>query len=114
MLSLLDLSHLLALEETVASSGQPVDWASVLSLGEQQRLAALRVLYHKPRFAVLDEATSSMDPALEERTYALLKNCGVALISVGHRVSLLRYHERVLRLNSTGEWAISKTSEVIN
>jgi putative ATP-binding cassette transporter len=38
-----------------------LDWADVLSLGEQQRLAFARLLINQPRFAVMDEATSALD-----------------------------------------------------
>lgn len=41
------------------------EWSSVLSLGEQQRLAFARLLLSKPYLALLDEATSALDEANE-------------------------------------------------
>lgn len=38
-----------------------MEWSSVLSLGEQQRIAFARLLISKPRLALLDEATSALD-----------------------------------------------------
>lgn len=41
------------------------DWSSVLSLGEQQRLAFARLLLSKPKLVLLDESTSALDEANE-------------------------------------------------
>ena len=74
------------------------DWASMLSLGEQQRLAIARVLLARPGLVLMDESTSALDVGNEAAAYALLKEAGVAVVSVGHRPSLTRFHSRVLRL----------------
>ncbi|CAE7263420.1 ddaF, partial [Symbiodinium necroappetens] len=49
--------------------GAVQDWSRVLSLGEQQRLAAARCLTTQPRFVVLDEATSALPLAAEKTVY---------------------------------------------
>jgi len=73
-----------------------LDWGNVLSLGEQQRLAFGRILVHKPRLVILDEATSAMDVRAEARMYGLLSD--VTCVSVGHRPTLLKYHGTKLTL----------------
>ena len=79
------------------------DWSSILSLGEQQRLAFARVLLARPPVAVLDEATSALDAENEAEMYALLRRLpDTAFVSVGHRASLLGYHDDVLRLEGRG------------
>jgi vitamin B12/bleomycin/antimicrobial peptide transport system ATP-binding/permease protein len=87
------------------------DWADLLSLGEQQRLAFARLLIHKPTFAVLDEATSALDRKNEARLYNLLHELGVHYISVGHRESLLDYHNRVLELSGGARWRLLPVPE---
>mgnify|MGYP000156210685 CR=1 FL=1 len=70
------------------------DWSKVLSLGEQQRLAFARVLYNAPQVVVLDESTSALDLDSERAMYGLLANeLGATYISIGHRPSLLAYHD---------------------
>jgi putative ATP-binding cassette transporter len=76
------------------------DWSKVLSLGEQQRLAFARVLYNKPKVVVVDEATSAMDVAAEEAMYKLLQSKGISYISVGHRPTLEKFHNRKLTITS--------------
>lgn len=41
------------------------EWSSVLSLGEQQRLAFARLLLSTPQLVLLDESTSALDEANE-------------------------------------------------
>lgn len=41
------------------------EWSSMLSLGEQQRLAFARMLLSKPKLVLLDESTSALDEANE-------------------------------------------------
>lgn len=70
-------------------------WSHILSLGEQQRVAFARILIMKPDFIFMDEATSALDEDAEESLYSMLKDKlpQAAIISVGHRSSLRRWHE---------------------
>ncbi len=86
------------------------DWPRILSLGEQQRLAFGRLLLNAPRFAVLDEATSALDVKTEKHLYQLLKERDLAFISVGHRPTLIEFHQSVLELVGDGKWRLFPTS----
>jgi vitamin B12/bleomycin/antimicrobial peptide transport system ATP-binding/permease protein len=81
-----------------------MEWGTLLSLGEQQRLAFARLLLAKPRYAVLDEATSALDVTNEAVLYGHLQESGTTFVSVGHRPSLLGYHDQVLELQGEGRW----------
>jgi vitamin B12/bleomycin/antimicrobial peptide transport system ATP-binding/permease protein len=82
------------------------DWAKVLSIGEQQRLAFARVLLAEPRFAMLDEATSALDAANEERLYRALAATRTTPVSVSHRSGVVRFHADVLELPGDGSWRV--------
>lgn len=84
------------------------DWAQVLSLGEQQRLAFARVLLQQPDILILDEATTALDESTEQQLYRLLKERlpQAILISVGHRSTLFQYHQTKLELDGRGGWTI--------
>ncbi len=86
------------------------DWPRILSLGEQQRLAFGRLLLNGPRFAVLDEATSALDVKTEKHLYALLEKRDLAVISVGHRPTLIDFHTSVLELIGDGSWRLMPTN----
>lgn len=79
------------------------DWARVLSLGEQQRIAIARALLTKPQWLFLDEATSAMDEGSEAQLYRTLKAYlpNTTLISIGHRESLKPLHDREIRLGES-------------
>jgi putative ATP-binding cassette transporter len=73
-------------------------WWRILSPGEQQRLAAARVLLHKPDYVFLDEATSALDIDSEAYLYRLMieRLPKAAIVSVAQRESLVRFHEETL------------------
>ena len=80
-------------------------WASILSGGEQQRLAVARALLVEPDVLMLDEATSALDEASEAALYRLLRARlpQTALLSIGHRSTLTDLHERQMTLARAGE-----------
>ncbi len=85
------------------------DWAHVLSLGEQQRLAFSRILLVKPDFVFLDEATASVDEKSEADLYKQLQEnlpC-LAVISVGHRTTLSAWHSETLTFDGDANWVVS-------
>lgn len=104
--SVLGIVRLQDLPERVGGFDVILDWADVLSLGEQQRLAFARLIINQPGFAVLDEATSALDMENESHLYKKLKELGIQYISVGHRSSLLDYHDRVLELQGGDKWRL--------
>ncbi|MBX7207513.1 MAG: ABC transporter ATP-binding protein/permease [Verrucomicrobiaceae bacterium] len=83
-----------------------IDWTNVLSLGEQQRVAFARLLARRPKFAFLDEATSALDEDNQALLYRLLRDSGIGYVSVGHRTTLIPYHQRVLQLHRGASWDI--------
>ena len=84
-------------------------WYDVLSPGEMQRLAFLRLFYHKPQVAFLDEATSALSTDIEDLLYRRCKELNMTLVSVGHRENLKQFHKKLLTLSaneSAGDWAL--------
>lgn len=71
---------------------------SRLSSGQRQRVALARALLKRPRILILDEATSSMDAAVEQlvldRTRLFLPSSTVLLLS--HRLSSVAWTDRVI------------------
>lgn len=68
------------------------EWKDVLSGGEKQRMAIARLLYHEPRYAVIDEGTSAVSSDVEGLLYERCKEKGITLITISTRASLKRYH----------------------
>jgi ABC-type uncharacterized transport system fused permease/ATPase subunit len=71
-------------------------WNFTLSLGEQQRIQLGRVLWHRPMYAVLDEATDAVSQEAELELYACLHSAEVTAITISKRLSLPQYHTQQL------------------
>ena len=75
------------------------DWKDCLAGGDKQRIAMARLFYHKPKFAILDECTSSVGMDIEKIMYTHSQELGISLITVSHRPSLWKYHNWILQVS---------------
>ncbi len=73
-----------------------------LSMGERQLLCFARALVRDPQILVLDEATSSVDPATEHRIQDSLERAmrGRTSVIVAHRLSTIVGADRILVLQN--------------
>jgi putative ATP-binding cassette transporter len=139
LLDVLDMVDLRELPERFGD-GDPIkglnavlDWGNTLSLGEQQRLAFGRLVVNQPRLVILDEATSALDVVSEAKMYTLLRNMaqkelkrggdsnmvklsrpGLTFISVGHRPTLVAYHDVKLRLNGGADYTLEQIEKSVS
>ncbi len=84
------------------------EWRDALSGGLQQRVAMARLFYHAPKYAILDECTSSVTLETERIMYEIAKGLGVTLMTVSHRRSLWKYHENVLQFDGQGHYVFTR------
>ncbi|KAI8987578.1 ATP-binding cassette sub-family D member 4 [Mycotypha africana] len=112
VLELLDKVHLRHLSGLIESYDTIYgeEWNSLLSPGERQRLAFARIFYWKPRFTVLDEATSAVDAETSEYFYNALKTLGTTIISVSHDPSIVNLHDTIVSLEGFGEYSIQSNT----
>merc|ERR1711916_240188 len=82
------------------------DWFSAMSMGQMQRVAAARLFYHHPIYAILDECTSAVSGDVEDTIYETCKKLGIKIFSVSHRPSLMKFHQVRLHYDGRGGYEL--------
>ena len=83
------------LSEQYNLSVDPTALVSTLSVGQQQRVEIIKVLYRNARLLILDEPTAVLAPQEVESLFSILKK----LRSEGHSIIIITHHiEEVLQL----------------
>ena len=99
-----------ALRDAMAAAGlihlvsrldEEAEWATVLSGGEQQRVAFARALIAKPSVLLLDEAVTTLEEAEADALYRMLAERlpGTIIISIGRPALLAPLHARAIVLD---------------
>ncbi|KAF5356115.1 hypothetical protein D9756_004051 [Leucocoprinus leucothites] len=84
------------------------EWRESLSGGDQQKIAWARLFYHRPKYAVLDEATSLVPTDIEGLMMEHATDLGITLLTVSHRPSLWKYHQLILHYDGQGGYVFTK------
>ena len=79
-----------------------------MSIGEQQRLAFVRLFalfkyspdQAKKALVMFDESTSAIDTTTETMIYRVLNEFHIWYVTISHRSSLIKYHQKELKLYS--------------
>ena len=81
---------------------QENDWQVILSPGELQRVAFMRIFLTQPDVVFLDETTSALDEPTEYWLYQKIRDelPNMIILSVGHRGTLYQFHNKFLDLGT--------------
>jgi len=117
---LLDAINLSGLADLVRSHPQGVDLpvgegGSLLSGGQRQAIAIARAVVHSPQVLLLDEPSSAMDHASEDRLKKQLTRYAAdkTLIVVTHRTSLLSLVDRIIVMDGGKVMADGPREQVV-
>lgn len=71
-----------------------------LSGGQRQRIALARAIVRNPRLLLLDDATSAVDPSVEQEILAALRHAkeGMTVIVVAYRMATIALADRIVYL----------------
>jgi putative ATP-binding cassette transporter len=102
--AVVDLLNLRPVLDRAGGLDTECDWDNVLSLCEQQLLAAARVLLAKPAFAMLEHVDTSLGNAEARRVVALFAEAGITPIVLNGDDERQDDYDGMLELHGDGTW----------
>ena len=86
-----------------------------LSGGQRQRLALARAFLRQPRILILDDSTSAIDSATEDEIQKAMRRAqeGRTTILITHRLSQIRWADRIIVLENGRAIAIGKHEDLL-
>ncbi len=76
------------------------EMGTLLSGGEKQKIALIRAVLHAPQILLLDETTSSISIAAEEKILQVLFSYISTVIITSHRMSLLKSMDKIYKVQN--------------
>eukprot|EP01046_Picozoa_sp_COSAG06_P065963 COSAG06_NODE_16434_length_1001_cov_189.257206_1_plen_125_part_00 len=72
-------------------------------------MVCIRLIHHKPRFAILDECSSAITSEMEQRLYKICDEWDITYITIAHRPVLRAYHDLSLAIGDGKQgWKLEK------
>lgn len=86
-----------------------------ISGGQKQRVTIARALVKTPQLLILDDITASLDAENEERLWQdiSIHYGSLSAIVISHRLSTLRYVDRILYIDKNGECHLGTHDELV-
>jgi putative ATP-binding cassette transporter len=114
ILEILKALHLEPVLQRAGGLDEEQDWASVLSLGEEQLLAFTRLLLATPCFAFLDRVCTALSDEQVDQIHKMLIGNGISYVSLEEEGTLYEHYDFVLELNNDGSWEMKKIENGIS
>jgi putative ATP-binding cassette transporter len=82
------------------------DWESLLSLGEQQLLACIRVILAAPRFVVLDRPCTALGTERIQDVLTRLSDASIGYVQLGRASGPDDLYDSILDIHADGGWSV--------